>query len=68
MVCGVHNMSAVETARTNASIVVAAVHGQAEFRQDMEAARAEMAAMHKSAPKPDAAACAKEASLLGSPY
>ena len=38
MVCGVHNMSAVESGRTNASALVAALHGSAEFRKDMDAA------------------------------
>ena len=68
MVCGVHNMSAVEAGRTNGSIVVAALHSSPEFRADMEVARAEIAAARKAGPAPDAAACAKEAELLTSPY
>jgi acid phosphatase (class A) len=68
MVCGVHNMSAVESGRTNASIVVASLHGQPEFRSDMEAVRSEIAAARKAGPAPDVAACAKEAELLKSPY
>jgi acid phosphatase (class A) len=68
MVCGVHNMSAVEAGRTNAAALVAALHGSAEFRSDLEAARQEVAAARKAGPAPDPAQCAKEAALLKSPY
>jgi acid phosphatase (class A) len=68
LICGVHNMSAVEAGRTNGSIEVAALHGNAEFRSDMEAARSEIAAARKAGPAPDPGACAKEAELLKSPY
>jgi acid phosphatase (class A) len=63
LVCGVHNMSAVEAGRTNGSIIVAALHGQAAFRSDLEAARLEIAAARKTGPAPDPAACAAEAAL-----
>lgn len=68
LVCGVHNMSAVEAGRTNGSALVAALHGSAEFRADLEAARKEIAAVRASGPAPDPAQCAKEAELLKSPY
>jgi acid phosphatase (class A) len=68
LICGVHNMSAVESGRTNASIIVASLHGQPEFRSDMEAVRSEIAAVRKAGPAPDPAACAKETTLLKSPY
>ena len=69
MVCGVHSMSAVEAARTNASALVAGLHGSAEFRSDLEAARAEVAKVRASGPAPDAAACAAEAELVkDAPY
>lgn len=69
LICGVHNMSAVEAGRTNGSIVVAGLHGSAVFRADMDAARKEIAALRKSAKTPDGAACAAEAVLIGkSPY
>jgi len=32
LVCGVHNLSAVEAGRTNGSVVVAALHGEPAFR------------------------------------
>ena len=69
LICGVHNMSAVEAGRTNGSIVVAGLHGSAAFRADMDAARKEIAALRKSAKTPDGAACAAAAVLIGkSPY
>ena len=68
MICGVHNMSAVENGRTNGVILVAALHASPEFRADIETVRAEIAAARKAGPAPDPAACAKEAELLKSPY
>lgn len=69
LVCGVHNMSAVEAGRTNGSIVVAGLHGSAQFRADMDAARKEIASLRKTAKTPDGAACSAEAALIAkSPY
>jgi acid phosphatase (class A) len=69
LVCGVHNLSAVEAGRLNGSIVVAALHGDATFRKDLEAVRKEVAAARKAGPAPDPAACAQEAELVAkSPY
>ncbi len=69
LVCGVHNMSAVESGRTNASALVAGLHGAADFRADMDAARREIAALRKTAKPLDAKACAAEAALIAkSPY
>jgi acid phosphatase (class A) len=69
LVCGVHNMSAVEAGRSNASVLVAALHGSEAFRQDMDAARQEIAAARKAGPAPEGAACAVEAELAAkSPY
>lgn len=69
MVCGVHNMSAVEAARTNASALVAGLHGSAAFRSDMDAAREEIAKARAAGPAPDAKACAAEAELTkDAPY
>jgi acid phosphatase (class A) len=63
IVCGVHNWSAVEAGRTNASGVYAALQGNAEFKADLEKARTEVEAARKSGPKPDAATCSKEVEL-----
>jgi acid phosphatase (class A) len=68
LICGVHNMSAVEAGRTNGSIVVAALHGSGEFRHDLDAARSEVAAARKAGPAPDAGQCAKDLELSKSPY
>jgi acid phosphatase (class A) len=69
LVCGVHTLSAVEAGRLNGSIVVAALHGQPEFRRDLEVVRKEVAAARKAGPAPDPATCAKEAELVAkSPY
>ena len=62
VVCGVHNLSAVTEARTDASAVVAALHGDAGFRADLESARAELAAL-RSARGPSPADCGAEAAL-----
>lgn len=68
LVCGVHNLSAVEAGRTNASIVVAALHGEPEFRKDLELARTEVSAARQAGPAPDPAKCQAEAALLKTPY
>lgn len=69
LVCGVHNLSAVEGGRMNASIVVAGLHGNTEFRRDLDVARSEVAAARKAGPAPDPAACAKEAAVVAqNPY
>jgi acid phosphatase (class A) len=67
LVCGVHNLSAVDAGRTNGSIVVAALHGSPAFRTDLDAARAEVVAARKAGPAPDPTACAAEAALTAKP-
>ncbi|HWA60770.1 MAG TPA: phosphatase PAP2 family protein, partial [Caulobacteraceae bacterium] len=62
VVCGVHNASAIEAARTNASVLVAALHGDPAFRADLDGARAEVAGL-AAASGTDASACAAEAAL-----
>lgn len=64
LVCGVHNMSAVEAGRTNAAGVFAALQASAEFQAELTKARAEVDGARKSAAKPDAAWCAREAELV----
>jgi acid phosphatase (class A) len=63
VVCGVHNASSVEEARTVASSVVAALHADPQFRADLDAARAELAGLLAHA-GPAPAACAAEANLV----
>jgi acid phosphatase (class A) len=62
VVCGVHNASSVEESRTAASAVVAALHSSAQFRADLDAARAELAALLAHA-GPAPAACAVQPDL-----
>jgi acid phosphatase (class A) len=69
LVCGVHSLSAIESGRLNGSIVVAALHGNPQFRADMDAARAEVAVARAAGPAPDPAACAREAQAVAqNPY
>lgn len=63
IVCGLHNASAIEAARTNAAGVYSALQGSPEFTAAMAAARKEMDAARAAGGVPDAAACAKEAEL-----
>ena len=65
VVCGVHNASSVEAGRVNGAAVVAALNSSAAFREDMEAARAELAALRARA-RP-IAACDAEAAVLAQP-
>jgi acid phosphatase (class A) len=64
IVCGLHNLSAIEAARTNAAGVFAALQGSPEFTAAMATARQEIAAARASAGAPDAATCAREAELV----
>ena len=64
VVCGLHNMSAIEAARTNAAGVFAAVQASPDYRDALARARTELEAARTSAAVPDAAWCAKEAELV----
>lgn len=64
IVCGLHNMSAVEAARTNAAGVYAALQGSSEFTAAMATARQEIDAARATGAAPDAATCAREAELV----
>jgi acid phosphatase (class A) len=58
VVCGVHYPSDIEAGRTNGSALVAALHANADFRADMDKARAELVAARKvGGIKPDAGRC-----------
>ena len=67
IVCGVHNASAVEGGRYTADAVMTLVSATAEYRADLDAARAELAGLRKSGIRPDAAKCAAEAALVALP-
>jgi acid phosphatase (class A) len=63
VVCGLHNWSAIEAGRTNATAVFAALQGSAEFQRALAAAKSELAGVRRSGKAPDTAACAKEFDL-----
>lgn len=67
-VCGVHTVSAIESGMFLGSAQFAMTQAQPAFRADLDAARAELAALRASGPKPDPAACAKEAELSKNPF
>src|SRR5690606_11616359 len=67
IVCGAHNASAVEAGRITATSVIAALHGNGEFRDDIAAARSELKALRQTGSVPDAAECVAEKTLLRAP-
>lgn len=65
IVCGAHNMSAVEAGRLGATVTMDTIRQTAAYQADLEAARAELkAARANPALVPDAAACSAEAGLV----
>lgn len=68
VVCGVHYASDIEGGRLTASALVAALHGDAEFEADVDAARAELAALRAAASPPAAAACEADAAHRNPPW
>jgi acid phosphatase (class A) len=63
IVCGVHWQSDVDAGRIIASATVARLHADPKFREEMEAARQELA-MARNSSAPDGASCAAETSAL----
>jgi acid phosphatase (class A) len=63
VVCGVHNLSAVEAGRTNGASVFAALQGNAGYQRALADAKRELTTLRKSGKAPDAAACEKEFAL-----
>lgn len=61
-ICNVHWLSDIEEGRSVAAAVVARLHAEPAFRADVEAARAEVAGLRATLPKPD---CAREDKALG---
>jgi len=65
IVCGAHNMSAIEAGRLGATVTMQSVRQTAAYQSDLEAARAELkAARANPALAPDAGACSTEAGLV----
>jgi acid phosphatase (class A) len=68
VVCGVHNLSAVEAGWMTATAVFAMQEDSPEFRKDLEAARTELASLRTDS-KSKPAGCEAEAQLLAKdPY
>ena len=64
IVCGAHNMSAIEAGRLGATVTLQAVRQSAAYQADLAAAKAELAAARANhARAPEAGACAAEAAL-----
>ena len=63
-VCGSHSRSAVEAGFLAGASLVARWHAEPAFRADMDAARAELAALRGKAPAPEAERCRIEASAV----
>lgn len=63
-ICGSHSVSAVQAGYMTASAYVAALHGSAEYRHDLDAARAELTALRGRVGAPDAARCESEARMI----
>jgi acid phosphatase (class A) len=69
VVCGVHDVDAIEAGRIAGGAVVAALHGNREFRVDLEGARSEIGALRSRAKPAASESCASEAALVAaSPY
>ena len=67
VVCGVHHVTAVEAGRLTAESVLAALHGVAAFRADLEAAREEVSRLRSN--RPDPKVCSADAAALSErPY
>jgi acid phosphatase (class A) len=65
IVCGAHNMSAIEAGRLGATVTMQSVRQTPAYQADLEAARAELkAARANPALAPDPGACATEAGLV----
>lgn len=63
-ICGSHNASAVQAGYMTASSYVAALHGSADFRRDLDAARSEIQTVRAHAQAPAAGLCQSEEQLV----
>jgi len=67
IVCGVHNMSAVEAGRMVAASTMTVVRTERDYGDAVAAARAELTALQKSAAAPSAQSCSAEELLVTQP-
>ncbi|VXC93185.1 Ca2+-dependent phosphoinositide-specific phospholipase C [Sphingomonas sp. 8AM] len=68
LICGSHSLSAVQAGWLAGAAATAALHGSAAFRDDLEAARREMAVVRVGAPTPGIEMCRAEAAALAQAY
>lgn len=64
VVCGVHNLSAIEAGAMNGAAVVAVLHASGAFQSQLAAARAELADYRRVAPSNAGPQCAAEHALI----
>lgn len=67
IVCGVHNMSAVEAGRMSASSTMAVVRTEQAYGDMVAASRAELAALQRAGNAPSVQACSAEELLVTQP-
>jgi acid phosphatase (class A) len=67
IVCGVHNMSAVEAGRMVASSTMAVVRTEQDYADAIVAVRAELTALQKAGGAPSAQSCTAEELLVSQP-
>lgn len=64
VVCGVHNLSAIEAGAMNGAAVVAVLHASPAFQSSLADARQELDVWRSSATPPSATQCAAEKALI----
>lgn len=64
VVCGVHNLSAIEAGAMNGAAVVATLHATGDFQRQLAAARGELADYRRTAPSNAGPQCAAERALI----
>ena len=67
VVCGVHNMSAIEAGQMVAASTLAVIRTEPPYRDAMIAARGELAALRKAATAPSAQICSVEEAVVNQP-
>lgn len=67
VVCGVHNMSAIEAGRMVAASTLAVIRTEPAYQDAVVAARAELAALRKTGAPPSAQVCSAEEVLVTQP-
>lgn len=67
VVCGVHNMSAIEAGRMVASSTIAVMQTEPPYQEAVIAARRELAALRKVGTQPSAQACSAEEAVISQP-